>query len=59
VNVTLAAARYLANAEGGVGMDVVAVAHLRCNLQAAAALRKAIDDAILIGTPPADGGRSN
>lgn len=51
VNITLAANRYLANAQGGVTGDVIAVAHLRCNLSAAADLRSALDKALLIGAP--------
>jgi hypothetical protein len=58
-NVTLAAARYLATDEGGVAMDVIAVAHLRCSISAAADLRNALDSAILLGSPAGDGGKTN
>jgi hypothetical protein len=51
VNVTLATSRHLGNAAGGVTSDVLAVAHLRCTVQAAINLRKAIDDALLLGAP--------
>jgi hypothetical protein len=49
VNVTLAAARNLPDGQGGIGQDVIAIAYLRCNVPAALELRKALDDAILLG----------
>ena len=49
VNVTLAVVRNLPDGQGGVAQDVVAIAHLRCNVPAALELRKALDDAILLG----------
>lgn len=51
VNVTVAAYRYLSEPRGIVG-DVIAVAHLRCTLAAAADLRDALDKAIAMATPP-------
>jgi hypothetical protein len=49
INVTLAVARHLPDGQGGVAQDVIAIAYLRCNLPAAMELRKALDDAILLG----------
>jgi len=49
VNVTLAVVRNLPDGQGGVAQDVIAVAYLRCNMPAAIELRKALDDAILLG----------
>jgi len=48
INVTLAANRHLI-VDGKVNADVIAVAFLRCNVGAAMALRKALDDALLLG----------
>jgi hypothetical protein len=59
VNITLAMGRHLANANGGVDFDVVAVAHLRCSIPAALDLKNALDGALLLGAPPADGGHAN
>jgi hypothetical protein len=59
ISLTLAMARYLATDDGGVATDIIATAHLRCSVQGALALRKAIDDALLLAAPAADGGRSN
>jgi hypothetical protein len=42
VNVTLAASRHLIK-DGAVVSDIVAVAHLRCNIPAALELRGALD----------------
>jgi hypothetical protein len=49
INVTLAVARNLPDGQGGVAQDAIAIAYLRCNLPAALELRKALDDAILLG----------
>lgn len=57
VNVTLAASRNLLDGTAVVH-DVVAVASLRCNVQAAIALRDALNDALLIGAP-SEGGTAN
>lgn len=51
VNITLAAYRSLPDAEGDITTDLIVTAHLRCNIPAALALRKAIDDALLVATP--------
>jgi hypothetical protein len=59
VNVTLSVSRCLATDDGGVARDVVAVAHLRGSINAAMSLRKAIDDALLLGRPTGDGGKTN
>ena len=53
VNITLAMARHL-SAGDRIASDIVAVAHLRCSVQAAADLRKAIDDALLLHAPVSD-----
>jgi|SRR4051812_29856464 len=59
INITLAISRYLAQADGTVTQDVTAAAHLRCNVQAALALRKSIDDALLLAAPAAGGSAAN
>jgi hypothetical protein len=51
VNVTLAAGRHLLK-EGTPISDVVAVAHLRCNVAAATDLRNALDSALLLAAKP-------
>jgi hypothetical protein len=53
IAVTLSAARYTPGPEKPK-VDLVVTAHLRCNLQAALSLRKAIDDALLLATPAGD-----
>lgn len=50
VNLTLAAARHLSDNQQ-IKSDIVAVAYLRCSIQAAIDLRNAIDQALLIGAP--------
>jgi hypothetical protein len=55
INVMLAASVVLPTADGGTVSHGVAVAHLRCNLAAAAQLRDAIDKALLIASPPSEG----
>jgi hypothetical protein len=50
VNVTLSASRSTVGPAGIVNEQVV-VAYLRSNVQAALSLRKAIDDALLMGAP--------
>jgi len=54
VNVTLAAARHLPNGDQ-IDTDVIAVAFLRCSIQAALDLRNALDRALLLGAR-AEGG---
>jgi hypothetical protein len=55
INVMLAAGLVLPTADGGTVSHGVAVAHLRCNLAAAAQLRDTIDKALLIATPAPEG----
>ncbi len=50
INVTLAASRHVLEGKN-VATDVVAVAHLRCNIATAIDLRRALDDALLLGAP--------
>jgi hypothetical protein len=54
VNLTLTAGRTWIGPEGVVN-DQVVVAYLRGNIQAALSLRRAIDDALLLAAPPAQG----
>jgi hypothetical protein len=54
VNVTLAAGRHLLK-DGTPISDVVAVAHLRCNVVAATDLRNALDSALLLAAKPEGG----
>jgi hypothetical protein len=49
VNVTLAVVRNLPDGQGGIAQDVIAIGYLRCNVPGAIELRKALDDAILLG----------
>ncbi len=49
IGLTLAANRTLPDGKGGIINDQVIVAFLRGNIQAAMTLRKAIDDAFLLG----------
>lgn len=51
VSITLAAHRLLADGDR-VNRDIVAVAFLRCNTQAAIELRNAIDKALLLAAKP-------
>jgi len=56
IGITLSVNRTLPDGKGGVTNDEVVVAFLRGNVQAALALRKAIDGAFLLGTkPPTEG----
>jgi hypothetical protein len=56
IGLTLSVNRKLPDGKGGVTNEEVVVAFLRGNVQAAMALRKAIDGAFLLGTkPPAEG----
>jgi hypothetical protein len=55
VNLMLAASVVLPTADGGTVSQAIAVAHLRCNLAAAAQLRDTIDKALLIATPVPEG----
>lgn len=48
VNVTLAANRHLIR-DGAIVTDVIAVGFLRCTVETAMSLRKALDDALLLG----------
>lgn len=59
LHITLATYRHIPNNKGGVTTDLVVEASLRCNMQAALALRKALDDALLLGAPAGDGGHKN
>jgi hypothetical protein len=60
VNITLSAHRTFAGPNGIVTEQVV-VAYLRGNVQAALSLRQALDSALLLATPPAEGseGKAN
>ena len=58
INVTLAFARHLPNA-GIIDTDIVVAGHLRCSIRAVVDLRNALNDALLLATPPADGGKPN
>src|SRR5207249_2646920 len=55
VNLMLATNVVLPTADGGTVTQAVAVAHLRCNLPAAAQLRDTLEKALLIATPAPDG----
>ena len=59
ITVTLAVGRHLSKADGGVDTDVVAVAYLKSSVAAAIDLRDAINQALLLAAPPADGGMTN
>ena len=48
ISVTLAATRLLSDVDHTVTKDVVAVAHLRCSVQAATDLRNSLDKALLL-----------
>ena len=54
INVTLAANRHLLT-DGAPVRDVVATAHLRCNVPAAVELRNALDAALLLAAQPQGG----
>jgi hypothetical protein len=58
INVSLATYRHMRGAAAVVS-DLVVVAHLRCSIPGALALRRALDDALLLGAPAADGGQKN
>ena len=49
IGITLCANRTMPDGAGGLTGDMVAVAFLRCNIQAAEPLRKALDGALLLG----------
>ena len=51
INITLAANRHLLK-DGAPVRDVVATAHLRCNVPAALELRNALDAALLLAAQP-------
>jgi hypothetical protein len=51
VGVTLSATGHIPNAEGGADICASTVAFLKCNIPAAQALIKALQDALLLGAP--------
>ena len=51
INLTLSATRTYIGPDGTAKNDLVVVAYLRGNIQAAISLRKAIDAALLLATP--------
>jgi hypothetical protein len=55
VNCMLAVGIALPTADGGTSGHAVSVAHLRCNIPAAVQLRDAIDKALLLAAPAAEG----
>lgn len=55
VNVTLAFARHLIDANGQPSQQFVACAHLRCSIASAVDLRNALNDALLMGAPTEGG----
>ena len=54
INCTLATYRHTAMTGGGVSQDLVVVAHLRCSIVSARALRNALDQALLAVAPGPD-----
>ncbi len=52
IRITLEASRLLSTAENHLEIERVIVAHLRMNIPAAIALKKAIEAALLLATPP-------
>jgi hypothetical protein len=55
VNLMLAVGLILPTRDGGIVTELVAAAHLRCNIAAAAQLRDTIDKAMLIASPVPEG----
>jgi hypothetical protein len=55
INLTLSASRTCVGPDGAVKNDLVVVAYLRGNLQAALSLREAIDKALLLSAPTTQG----
>jgi hypothetical protein len=55
INLTLSASRTCVGPDGAVKNDLVVVAYLRGNLQAALSLREAIDKALLLSAPTKQG----
>lgn len=55
INLTLSAMRTCVGPDGGPKNDLVVVAYLRGNIQAAVNLREAIDKALLLAAPTAEG----
>jgi hypothetical protein len=55
INLTLSAMRTCVGPDGGPKNDLVVVAYLRGNIQAAISLRNAIDKALLLAAPTAEG----
>ncbi len=53
VNLTLATARHLMT-DGTAASDLIAVAHLRCNIAAATELRNTLDQALLLAVKTGD-----
>lgn len=49
---TLATTKWALLADGQIRKEFIAVCHLRCSALAAQALRAAIDNALLLATPP-------
>jgi hypothetical protein len=55
INLTLSATRTYIGPDGAAKNDVVVVAYLRSNIQAAVNLRQALDAALLMAAPTAQG----
>jgi hypothetical protein len=55
INLTLSATRTCVGLDGAAKNDVVVVAYLRGNIQAAVSLRQAIDAALLLAAPTTEG----
>jgi hypothetical protein len=51
ISVTLCAARRRTDGNGGINIEFVAVADLRCSIEAATHLRDALNGALLLGMP--------
>jgi hypothetical protein len=55
IRVTLSTGVMLPTSDGKVKSEEVVVGYLRCNIPAALSLRKALDDALLLAAPTAEG----
>jgi hypothetical protein len=55
INLTLSAMRTYIGPDGAPKSDVVVVAYLRGNIQAAVSLREAINNALLVAAPTTEG----
>jgi hypothetical protein len=55
INLTLSANRTYIGADGAAKNDLVMVAYLRGNIQAAVSLREAINNALLLAAPTTEG----